>query len=102
MSNGEANCFGSFIAGDVRVPALERRDRPLVTDDDDAVPGHPGVELERRDADLQRLPERRQGVVGTKAARAAVAFEVEAWLRRRRNLPRAVRPSKTTAPAAIF
>ena len=62
---------------DVRALALQRRDPPLVGDDDDPVLGHAGVELERRDADLHRLAERSEGVLGPQPAGAAVAFEIE-------------------------
>ena len=62
---------------DVRALALERRDAPLVRDDHNPVLGHTGVELERGDADLQRLAERREGVLGAQPAGAAVAFEIE-------------------------
>ena len=51
--------------------------------DHDPVLGHPGVELERGDADLQGLAERREGVLGAQPAGAAVAFEIEGARRRR-------------------
>jgi hypothetical protein len=62
---------------DVRALALQRRDPPLVRDHDDAILGHARVELEGGDADLERLAERGQRVLGPQPAGAAMAFEVE-------------------------
>ena len=62
---------------DVRALALQRRDAPLVGDDDDTVLGHAGIELERRDAHLERLAERGERVLGAQPTGAAVAFEIE-------------------------
>ena len=49
----------------------------IVRDDEHAVLGHREIGLERRDADRERALERRQRVLGRKAARAAVALQVE-------------------------
>ncbi len=68
---------------DIRALALERRDAPLMGDDHHSVLGHAGVELERRDAHLERLAERGERVLGTQPAGAAMAFEIEGARRRR-------------------
>ena len=44
----------------------------------DEVAGHRDVRLDRRDPDGEGAAKRRQRVLGREAARAAVAFEVEA------------------------
>ena len=64
-------------AGDIgRHPALVR-------DDDHPVAGHADVELERADAEGERLGEGRQGVLRSQAARAAMTLEIEGVCRER-------------------
>ena len=46
-------------------------------DDENAVPGHRKIKLERRYADRQRLGEADNGILGSQAARAAVPLQVE-------------------------
>ena len=59
------------------VLAEEREDARLVGDEDLTVLGDGGVQLERGDAELQRVAERRQRVLGPQPAPAAVGLEVE-------------------------
>ena len=66
---------------DPRPLALERRDAPLVTDDHDTVLRDPRIELERRHADLQCLPECGERVLGAEPARAPMTLDVEVPLR---------------------
>ena len=48
-----------------------------MADDDDAVAGHAGVELEGGDAESEGAPERGHRVLGGEPARPAMALEVE-------------------------
>ncbi len=56
-----------------------------MADDQHVVPGHREVELERRDADRERERKTLERVLGRKAARAAMALQVEGLRRGRRN-----------------
>jgi hypothetical protein len=70
---------------DVRARALQRGDAPLVRDDHHTVLGHARVQLERRHAQLQRVAERGQRVLGPQSASTAMRLQVKGCRQRRRR-----------------
>ena len=73
----------------VRTARVIRIEPAVVADDQHVVPGHREIELERRDADRERGLEGRERVLGRKAARAAMALQVERVRGRRQAEPAA-------------
>jgi hypothetical protein len=95
VANRRSGTFQPAAVGPARDVGIERR---IVAYDDHAVPRDAGIELERGDAERERVRESGQGVLGPQPARAAVALDVERRWPSRNHRGRKRRAASATAP----